>query len=419
MTEYTYTLSPPSTDIAENIRLGYRTPRSILLPPYLATNPYFVDYMNAIDSVFEPLVDQKTEILGDLRNMWVTNPQLEANQIENSELIPFEAWSQPERQLLVQQVNALGMNLQSANVLSDDAYQAISRWVGMYWFGKGTQSFIDFINYSLSSQLTVTKLWTQDYVNFVPEGDPTIGTPIWNGGPWFPTTHVAIIASGGLQSLDVNTLITFFYEIANYNLVLYSVELSYDMWITDDPTLTRTDAEIVAIGLWANSEIVISNTFSYGADSPGTFTTAPNLPTAAYSTTPTNTNFSDVYILSQPTAWIQSPSGKTVPAYTTQDQTLTQTPQMPTTFCGNDPATEGQVTMIFGPVQWIEVPGSSRSDARIPVFSSVPVARTAALSTLPTQIVGNQRGNLLCNPDGWTEMNAGSGLWTPYWNTST
>lgn len=416
MTAYTYTLSPPSSDPAENKRLGYRTPRSILLPPYFASNPLFVDFMDAVDEVFEPLVDQKTEILGDLRNVWINNPTLENNQIANNEMIPFEAWSQPERELLVKQVNALGLKLQNAGIISDDNYQVISRWAGQYWFGKGTQSFINFINYCLSASLTVTPLWTQDYVNFVPAGDSTIGTPIWEGGTWYPTTHVSVIASGGLQQLDIQTLVSFFYEIANYNLVLHSVDLAYTMPITDDPNLIRTDAEVVAIGLWANSSIVISNTFSYGADSPPLFDAAPDIPVGAYSTQPANTNFTGVYILSQPTAWIESPNGQKVPAYTSLDQQLTNAPTLPTTFCGNEPATEGQVLMIFGPVQWIPVPGSSRSDARIPVFSSVPVPRTAALSQIPTQIVGNQRGNLLCNPDGWTEMVPGSGKWTPYWN---
>jgi hypothetical protein len=415
-TVYSYTLNPPTSDPDENKRLGYRTPRSILLPPYMATNPLFVDFMDAVDEVYEPLVDMKTEILGDLRNVWVTNPQLENNQIEDNQLIPFEAWSQPERDLLVKQVNALGMKLQNAGIISNDSYQVISRWVGQYWFGKGTQAFIDFINYCLSSSLAVTKLWTQDYVTFVPEGDPTIGTPIWEGGPWYPTTHVSIVASGGLQQLDINTLISFFYEIANYNLVLYAVQLSYNMWITDDPALIRTDAEVVAVGLWAQSVIVMSNVFQYGVDSPPVFDLSPDLPVGAYSTTPGNTDLSGTYLLSQPTAWIEGTDGHKIPAYTAQDQTLTENGTLPLTFCGNQPSSDAQVLMIFGPVQWIPVPGSSRSDARIPVFSSVPVPRTAALSSLPTQVVGNLRGNFLCNPSGWTEVVPGSGQYTPFWD---
>lgn len=414
MTYYTYTTDRPSTDPDENYRLGYRIPRSILLPPYLLGNTkYFSDFMDAVDAVFEPLVDQKIEIIGNLRNMWVTNPTLESTQINNSELIPFEEWSQPERQLLVQQVNALGMKLQSAGVISNNSYQIISRWVGMYWFGKGTQAFIDFINYCLSSALKVTKLWTSDYVNFVPDGDPSIGTPIWNGGTWYPTTHVAIIASGGLQTIDAATLTTFFYEIANYNLVLYSLELSFDIPIVDNVTLT--DAAIVAIGAWNDSVIAISNLYRFGVDSPPVYNLNPDLPTGAYSTNPTNTNLSTVYLLSQPTAWVQDSSGNKVPAYTTQDQQVSNSMSLPTTLCGNQNAQLNQNLLILGPVQWLPVPGSSLSDARIPAFSAIPTARTAALSELPTQIVGNLRQNLLSNPTGWTEITPGSGLYTPYW----
>jgi hypothetical protein len=57
--------------------------------------------------------------------------------------------------------------------------------------------------------------------------------------------------------LDINTLVSFFYEIANYNLVLYSVDEEFDMPITDDPTLVRTDAQIVALGLWEDVLITI------------------------------------------------------------------------------------------------------------------------------------------------------------------
>jgi hypothetical protein len=94
--------------------------------------------------------------------MWVTNPPLEqqiADQVSGTgtdpvtglpfmggHLIDFDQWSQPERDILAKQVNALGMKLANAGVLTDDSYQAISRWVGMYWYGKGTRSFIDFIN---------------------------------------------------------------------------------------------------------------------------------------------------------------------------------------------------------------------------------------------------------------------------------
>jgi len=419
MTQYLYTVDPPGMNTpAENKRLGYRTPRSILLPPYLQiNNDYYTEFVNAIDVVFEAAIDIPTETLGNLRNMWVTNPLLEQQQIYDSQMIDFGAWSQPERDLLVKQVNALGMKLMNAGIVTNDSYQVISRWVGMYWFGKGTEAFISFINYCLSSSLVVTTLWTQDYVNFTPAGDPTIGTPIWEGGPWYPTTHVEIVAQGGLQGLDLATLISFFYEIANYNLVLYAVDQSFDMWIVDHIAPDYTLATIVAVGLWANNSLVMSNVLSYGADGPPTFSTAPQMPTAAYSVEPTLDNFSEVYLLAQPTGWIQNTNGQTVPVYNFHDQPATLGPIVSPTFMGNQPATNQEIIMILGPFSWIEVPGDTRGNERIPGFAMIPVPRTVALNELPDQIVGTTRNNLLCNPDGWTEMVAGSGLYTPYWNT--
>lgn len=418
MTTYIYTNDQPSTDIQENKRLGYRTPRSILLPPYLTiNNDYFIAFTDAIDNVFDAMVDVPTEIIGNLRNMWITNPTLENAQITESQLIPFEAWSQPEREILVKQVNFLGMKLQNAGVVSNDNYQTIARWVGQYWFGKGTQSFIDFINYCLSASLTVTKLWTQDYNTFVPQNDPSVGTPIWEGGTWYPTTHVAIIASGGLQSLDIETLVSFFYEIANYNLVLDSIDLSFTIPIVDQIEDGYTDATVVAIGLWEDSVIVMSNVASFGADSPATFDLSPDIPTSAFSIQPTNTDLSAVYMLSQPTAWIADDQNRKFPVYSVANQTPTEDSDLPTSVCGN-PSTDGTnggYSLIFGPVNWIEVPGSSRTTARIPSFATTPVQRTAGVAELPTQIVGNQRANLLVNPTGFAEVVAGSGVFSPYW----
>jgi len=408
-TVYQYSLSPPSTDPSENKRLGYRTPRSILLPPYLAQNEYFTDFMDAVDEVFETQVDIPTEIIGDLRNMWVTNPTLENNQIAESQLVPFDSWSQPEWQLLVQQVNMLGMNLQSASVLSNDNYQAIARWVGMYWFGKGTESFINFINYSLSTNLAVTKLWTQDYINFVPEGDSTIGTPIWEGGTWYPTTHVNIVAAGGLQSVDVATLATFFYEIANYNLVLNDIASTYNLNIST--SVLGTTAPVVDIGLYMTQTVPISNLYSYGATSPA-LTVTDEVPTAAYTTNPNNTDLTGIYMLGAPTSWLQDTSGRLWPIYATAQQVPVLETELPTTLCG--PVVAGSTAAIYGPVQWQSVPSGTYSSGRIPVFSSSPTAKVAQLGEAPTNLVGLST-YLLVNPTGFAEFVPGSGLYAPYW----
>jgi hypothetical protein len=407
-TQYQYTFSPPSTDVPENIRLGYRTPRSILLPPYMAINPYFVEFMDAVDAVFESQVDIPTEIIGDLRNMWVTNPALENNQIANSELIPFEAWSQPEWEILVKQVNMLGMKFSAASVLTNNDYQSIARWVGQYWFGKGTAAFINFINYCLSSSLAIEPLWTEDYVTFYPLGAPQIGTPIWEGGTWYPTSQVAITATGGLNNIDVTTLTSFFYEIANYNIVLHDIAITLDMPIVAEGSNV---ANVVCMGIFMVQQVPISNLYSYGAQSPP-LTETDEVPTLAYTTNPGNTDLANAYLMGLPTDWIEDTQGRFWPLYDTPQQTVALHTELPTTMCG--PVVPGATSAIYGPVAWTVVPTGTRSSGRLPMFSSLPVAKTAELSEVPVNMVGYTTG-ILVNPDGFAEFVPGSGQYTPYW----
>lgn len=245
---YTYTLDLPSTDPSINKRLGYKLPRSILLPPYLATNPFYINYMDAVDQVFAKTVDEKIEALENLRNPWWTNPTTEAG-ISSGKIIDFDNWRAPERSTLVKQVNLLGLTLRSAGLLTDDNFRAISRFVGTYWLSKGKYSAVDFINFCLGLNLNLSRLWTQDYITFVKEGDASIGATIYDNppGPWYPTTHVNLGVPGSIGMLDPSTLGLFFYELANYNLVVRLV-LNYFDWnlVTVDD---NTKANVVCVGL--------------------------------------------------------------------------------------------------------------------------------------------------------------------------
>lgn len=404
-----YSLDTPSTDIAENKRLGYRVPRNVLLPPYLALTPYYTEYSDTIDEVFSTTVDQPTEILAKLRNVWPTVPSTE-QIIENHELLNFSDWPQFEREILVHQVNSLGMKLQTAGILSDDQYQIISRWVGQYWFGKGTESFINFINYCLGSSLSVQWLWTQDYVTFLPDGDPGIGTPIWKGGTWYPTSHVSINAAGGLASLDPQTLVAFFYEIANYNLVLQSLNLTFNLWIVDKIAPGYTDAQIVAMGMYEVANITLANFAQFGAPAPTIYNVDPAqstniwIPSGAPST----------YMLASPTSWIIQ-GNKKFPVYSPHDQQITNGSDVPTTVMGGA-STNGQASgyrLVWGPVTWVQVPGTDPGTSMVPGYSVMPIQSSSTV--LPTVMVGSQRQYILTNPAGFADI-GNTGYLTPYWN---
>ena len=213
-------------------RLGYRYPRSILLPPYLLNNNFFSDYTDAIDEVLGSAVDEKTDILTNIRNMWPTDPDLE-QKILDGQLLNPDDWPTSEQELVMRQLNFLGVQLGAPTILFDRiAYAQMCRFLGLYWMEKGKGSFIEFINFCTGSQYVIKNLWTKDYANFYPEGDEAIGTPIWEGGEWYPTTHVQLININGTASETLTLISKLFDEIANYNLVLYGIDSLFILPIT-------------------------------------------------------------------------------------------------------------------------------------------------------------------------------------------
>jgi hypothetical protein len=243
---YTYSVDLPYQDPTLNRRAFYKLPKSILLAPYLATNPYFVDYTNAIDQVFDDTVEAKIDALVQIRNMWVTTKSLEAKSAQG-EMLDFSDWGGPERATVVSQVNLLGVKLANAGVISEKSYRAIAKFLGSYWFEKGKASMLDFLNFCIGQNLTITKLWTKDYKVFYPEKDPRVGTAIYDSpqGEWYPTTHVRVNLPIDYL-IDTITLAHFFDEISNYNLVFH-IGTTYDLKIVTYDS--HTQATLVVAGL--------------------------------------------------------------------------------------------------------------------------------------------------------------------------
>ena len=243
---YTYTEDLPYTSAILNKREFYRLPRHILLPPYLTVNPYFVEFTDSIDEVFDATVEAKLEALQNIRNMWVPTKEVEST-IQNEGMIAFSEWGGPDRAVVVSQVNLLGMKLASAGIVSEQAYRALAKFLGSYWFEKGKKSSIDFVNFCSGYDLTIEKLWTNDYKQFYPEGDTSIGAKIYDSPPgsWYPTTHVRVSAPGAAE-LNPLVLSAFFYEIANYNLVIEFLLNLYEGSFVD---INNIEAAIVCMGV--------------------------------------------------------------------------------------------------------------------------------------------------------------------------
>lgn len=257
---YSQNIPDPKTAKREGIRMA----RSIVLPPYLASNAFFVDWLDCMDQLFETTVDDKIEVIKNIRNMWVTNPQLE-QKVVAQEMIKQTDWSVPEQAIVLKQLNMLGLQLSTPTVMFDEySFMNFCRFLGYYWLQKGTHTFMDFVNFCTGTQFVIKNCWTENYVDFYPEGSEEIGTPIWEGGTWYPTTHV-VFQSINPTTTDVNMLGQLFYEIANYNLVLYSIDSIYNLPITNDPSGDSGGQLLLNTGLCYHLEY---NLYSDGYEVP-------------------------------------------------------------------------------------------------------------------------------------------------------
>jgi hypothetical protein len=117
-----------------------------------------------------------------------------------------------------------------ASIMTDDAYNRLNRNVGKYIWTQGGDSFIQFLGYVCGQKLSLVRLWTEDYVNFFPGP----GKTVFEGGTWYPTTHVGVIVEENPYVADVipltdEVLTQKFYEEAPIELVL--------LWIAEGNTI--------------------------------------------------------------------------------------------------------------------------------------------------------------------------------------
>lgn len=205
------------------------TNRDRLLAPQLQKSGVWQDYARKIDQVLADMgIDDARAKLALLRS-----PLNSADAVVSQQGQPLQALASVERQeraTLVKTADMLGFRYYNRDLLDSEAYLRLCMFLGQYYeMDKGTERFDDFMGFVANSAFQVISTWTQDYVTFYKEGDPVIGTPVYRGGPWYPTTHVVLrYGFGPFIGVDSASIIDFFYYFANINLVLWSVELVDD-----------------------------------------------------------------------------------------------------------------------------------------------------------------------------------------------
>lgn len=231
---------------------------SILWPVYMNAQAW-QDLSAVLDEVFGTEVHAFANALFYLRSSFLVDyedgsstlsPDVAA-KVQNRELISAQVFTVYDETTERLRLNQLGLPLMNPSVveipvgttptLINSPVHRLTQNIGAFWYSKGKASFIDFIAYCMNYQATMNNLWSQDYQTFYQESElPVDYVPIWNGGPWFPTTHVRIaLGAVVFDSSQLRSLQALFYDIANYNLVLESITQEFWSSIVDSDTYAR------------------------------------------------------------------------------------------------------------------------------------------------------------------------------------
>ena len=229
--------------------------RRDILPGYLSQTAW-LDLADAIDVVFASRIDRPIYALRKIRSTRVLTTSGLAKVEDQQLLNPAVDLDVFDAETTTKQVNSSGLIITSKGYFSQQQLARLYRELPKYWYSKGTYRLQDFIEYVLGVPLVITRMWTDDYVAFLPEGDVGIGTPIYQSGTWYPTTHVKISVNegdlpGGMP-LEIFSL--FISELLNYYLVPVFDVTAIDLWLASSSTINAANTVLFAMNLHTINE---------------------------------------------------------------------------------------------------------------------------------------------------------------------
>ena len=187
-----------------------------LLPQYLKVNDVWVNLMDSIDTVITPLAFDPIDTLKMLNYNYLYDSTTLSQQVPGGQLLDSVDLNHFERALLLKMADDVGFQWKSSSYLSNDIYERIIRTLPQYWFSNGTQNFMQYFSFVLGGVYYINQLWSQDYVNFYPLGDPHIGLPVYTQqtksllldgltGDYVSAPSVSSLNIGGNLDIQVET----------------------------------------------------------------------------------------------------------------------------------------------------------------------------------------------------------------------
>lgn len=195
--------------------------RSILLPEFLQTDAW-LEFSKSIDKLMSD-VDKKTRLLSRIRepSQFSYSGML---KVLNKKMLSQADLNHFDREFLVRSLNLIGLPFDNTEVFSDAHLFRFLQSLARFWYSKGKSDVAEFLSFVLNADLKIVNMWTEDYITFLPEGDPDIRVPLMNGGTWYPTTHIQLTYDPtALKGVSIKDVVTMVYEMGNYNLVFHSI----------------------------------------------------------------------------------------------------------------------------------------------------------------------------------------------------
>lgn len=202
--------------------------RNLLLPAYLSENPVWQEMFQAFEEVFGDEYDRCIDAISLSRNLHMFTPT------EDNTPLSIKDVYTAEREFLVGVSQMLGFNYPNYKnkLFTLEDYLRIAQWLGQYMKAQGLESFMDFFAYCFNAELEIQNLWSENYVDFIPQGDKKIaaidpaiiGASTANKGGYYPTSHVHLIVDPfATFNLTLRGFRDFFYYVAPINLVLQAI----------------------------------------------------------------------------------------------------------------------------------------------------------------------------------------------------
>lgn len=198
--------------------------KQALLAEYLATNPVWVEMIQVLEETWGDQLQNLVQQIANSRDLF---------QTDSTDLLKyFKDYKLPDRETMQRICSMLGFTYPNIDnqLFSTEDYLRIAQNIAAYYKEQGSDSFLNFFSFCMNYLFSLVPQWTKDYVNFYNEGDAIIGTPIWDGGQWYPTSHVCFVA--GVGDVLPDKFVEFFNYMAPINLVLLATKFQSSSTLT-------------------------------------------------------------------------------------------------------------------------------------------------------------------------------------------